>query len=430
MNRKFFENISWIMVGRVIQLGLAFITTMLITRYLGPSEYGRLTYVFSYIQLFLPICALGMNDILVKTILDNKEKSDEIMGTIITMRIIVSAISMICSVCLVMIINNEAQYRTIAILQSLYLLFYSFDNIMYFYQANLLHKKVGIVLSVSYILSSIFKILGIYLNKNILWFALGMSLDYIILGILLLFVYYKDGHKLVFSKDLVPVLLNKSFYYIVSGLLVVIYGKVTDILLLGKLVDETNVGYYGVAIMLCNAWPFVLSAIIDTANPIIIGIHKSDKETFYKRVKQLYCAIFYISMFVSVVVFFIGDYLIYFLYGEQYLPAIIPLKIYSLSTAFSYLGVARTAWMQCENKTKYELHISIFGAIVNIILNYIMIKKYGINGAAITAVITQFLCNFVFLFVMKDTRENAKLILDAILLKGVFNKEDSPNVQE
>ena len=142
MNNGFFKNTSWIMIGRLIQLGLTFVTTMLVTRYLGPSEYGRLTYVFSYIQLFLPICTLGLNDIIVKTLIDNKKETNEIVGTILGMRIIVSLFSMICFIVLVSLINNDIQYRNIAILQSLSLLFYSFDSIIYFcliHEANILY---------------------------------------------------------------------------------------------------------------------------------------------------------------------------------------------------------------------------------------------------------------------------------------------------
>lgn len=416
------------MIGRVIQLGLTFITTMLVTRYLGPSEYGRLTYVFSYIQLFLPICALGINDIIVKTLIDNKEQSDEIMGSVIGMRLFVSVISMFCSIGLVSLINNDIQYRLIAILQSFSLLFYSFDSIVYFFQANLMSKNVGLAFSFSYILSAIYKIIGIILHKDIMWFAFGMALDYIVLGLVLLVVYLGNNYKIVFSKKWALLLLKRSSYYLISGLLVVIYGKVSDIMLLGKLVDETNVGYYSAGVTLCNAWPFVLTAIIDAANPIIIDLFKSNKDLFYKRIRQLYSAILYISLLAAIGIFIFGELIFTLLYGKEYLPGVLPFKIYAFSTAFSYLGVARVAWMQCNNKTKYEIYIALFGALINIILNYILIKNLGINGAAIAAVLTQFLANFVFLFVMKDTRENAKLILDAILLKNVLNREDSPNV--
>ncbi len=412
------------MAGRIVQLAMTFITTMLVTRYLGPSLHGRLTYVFSYIQLFLPVCALGMNDIIVKTLLDHKKRSDEVMGTLIVLRLAVSLVCMTCSVVLVGLINPDPSYRIIAMLQSLTLAFYSFDSIIYFFQANLLSKNVGIALSLSYIFVSVFRIIGILLKKDLYWFGFAMSLDYIVQAMLLLILYFRNGCRLVFSKPFVKTLLGRSYHYIVSGLLVVIYGKVTEILLLGKLVDETNVGYYSAAITLCNAWPFILTAIIDTANPIIIDLYGKDRELFKKRIRQLYSAIFYISLLVLAAIFVLGDLVIGLLYGKEFMPAAVPLKIYSLSTAFSYLGVARTAWMQCNEKTKYESVIAFFGAVVNVTLNFILISNFGIAGAAFAAVLTQFLTNFIFLFTMKDTRENAKLIWDAILLKGVLGKEE------
>ncbi len=104
------------------------------------------------------------------------------------------------------------------------------------------------------------------------------------------------------------------------------------------------------------------------------------------------------------------------------MPASAVLKIFSWSTAFSYLGVARTAWMQCEGQTQYETVISFVGAVVNIVLNYILISRFGILGAASAAVLTQFITNYVLIALIKDTRENARLITDAILLKGVLRK--------
>ena len=428
MIKKFLTNASWILIGRVVQLGLGFVMAMMITRYLGPTEFGRNTYVYSYIQLFLPVCALGMNDILVKTLLDNKTESDQIMGTVIVLRLLVSFVCMACSVALVSILNDGVLYRQIAMLQCLTLAFYSFDSLIYFFQANLLSKKVGISLALAYSISAVYKTLCIIFKKGILWFAFVNSMDYIALAAVLLYSYYKNGYKLVFSSAWVKPLLKRSSYYIIAGILVVIYGKVTDIFLLGKLVDNTNVGYYGSAITLCNAWPFVLTAIIDAANPMIIDLYDKDRESFRRRVKQLYCAVFYVAIAAALAILVVGDLVVYIVYGKDYMPAAIPLKIYSFSTAFAYLGVARVAWMQCENKTRYETLIALFGAVVNVSLNYILIKQFGIKGAAIAAVLTQFLTNFVFLLLMKETRENAKLIWEAILFRGVLNKKENPDV--
>ena len=232
--------------------------------------------------------------------------------------------------------------------------------------------------------------------------------------------YFSDHYNLKCSFKMAGELLKKSRYYIFAGLMIVLYGKVTDILLLGKMVDDTAVGYYGAATTLCNAWPFILTAIIDSANPMIIDLHSKDNAMYKKRIRQLYAAVFYISVFAAIAIFVLSDFIIAVLYGTDYMPASLILKIFSWSTAFSYLGVARTAWMQCENMTRYETWISFFGAVINISMNYVLISRFGIAGAAAASVLTQFLTNFVLLYFIKDTRENARLITEAILLKGVF----------
>ena len=422
MNRKKISiNASWIMIGRAVQLLLTFVCTMFVSRYLGPTDYGKMTYVYSYIQLFLPLCTLGMNDIIVKELIENRKQNDEILGTTIGLRLMSSLICMVLSVLLVMTANrNDEVYRIIAILQSFTLLFQSFDTIAYFYQSRLLSRTVGIVYVLAYGTSSAFRMIGILLHRTISWFAFATSFDFLMIAILFVLIYLRSGNRFRFSIRTAKRLLSKSVYYIFAGLLIVIYGKVTEILFLGKMVSDTDVGYYAAATTLCNAWPFILTAIIDTMAPVIIETHQKDHAQFEKKMKQLYAIIFYVSVIAAIGIDLLARPAIGIAYGSRYLPAVLPMRIYAWSTAFSYIGVARAVWMQCENKINLEVIISLFGAITNILLNYILIRLYGTVGAAIAAVLTQVLTNFIFLFVMKDTRRNAKLILEGILLRGVL----------
>lgn len=425
MNKNsFLKNASWIMVGRLIQLMLTFVTTMLVTRYLGPAEYGKLTYIFSYIQFFIPVCTAGMNDIVVKKLIDNEKRNDEIMGTILGIRLFFSLVSVICSIGIVAAFNNESIFVNIALLQSLSLVFQSFDTIMYFYQSKMLAHKSGLIYALAYIISSLFRIALIVLKKDIRWFAFAMSFDYIVLATMLIVLYFSDNNRLFFSFDMAKDLLKSSKHYAFASIMVVLYGKVTDILFLGKIVNETAVGYYGAVSTLCNAWPFVLIAIIDSANPMIISSFNSDRNSFNRRIKMLYASVFYISVFVAIFVCLFSDIIIKIVYGTDFLPGSTAMKIYSWSIVFAYIGVARTAWIQCYQKTKYETVISLIGAIVSIISNYYLIHWFGINGAAISALITQFITNFAIQYIIKDTRENARLIVDAIFLKGVFDKSN------
>lgn len=416
--KKFTTNAFWIMVGRIFQIVLTFITTMLVTRYLGPTQYGQITLAFSYVALFIPVGALGLNDIIVKELLDKKTDNNSIIGTTIILRLISSSFSIIVIYFVVKLMSNNPILPYLAVLQGISLIFRVFECITYFYQSKLLSKKVGIINVIAYSLTSIFRIVCLIIKKDIYWFAFAVSLDFIVIAILLIFVYLKDGNKIVYSKEYVSRLLNKSRPYLFSGIMTVISGK-ADTILLGKFIDETTVGYYTSATTLCNAWPFVLTAIIDSASPIIIDLYSKDIYLYKKRLRQLYASIFYIGLAVGLVFTIFSKLIISIAFGSAFLPASNSLKIVCWNTIFSYFGVARFIWMQCEDKYNYERIITFFGAIFNLILNFILINKLGIIGASITLVLTQFFMNFVLLFAIKETREDARLILDAIMLKDI-----------
>lgn len=99
------------------------------------------------------------------------------------------------------------------------------------------------------------------------------------------------------------------------------------------------------------------------------------------------------------------------LYGETYLPAVGPLRIVVWYTAFSYLGVARNAWMVCENRQKYLKYLYISAAALNIVLNLALIPPWGASGAAAASLITQISTTVILTAVHKAPA--AKLQVDA-----------------
>ena len=249
---------------------------------------------------------------------------------------------------------------------------------------------------------------------------LSTSVDYIVLSMLLLFAYRKhDGPKMEVSIQKGKQLLGKSYHYILSGMMVAIYGQ-TDKLMLKQLMDEGAVGYYATAVAICSMWTFVLSAIIDSMYPTIMKAFKTGQSIFERKNRQLYTLVFYISVLVSVVFSIFGEVIVRILYGKTYLPAVVPLKIITWYTAFSYFGVARNAWMVCNEKQRYLKYMYIVAAIVNVLLSLCFIPLMGAAGAALASLITQISTSIVLPYMVKDLRPNAKLILEAIVLKDYF----------
>lgn len=148
------------------------------------------------------------------------------------------------------------------------------------------------------------------------------------------------------------------------------------------------------------------------------------------RNRQLYAIVFYVSFFVSTFICIFGDLAIRILYGAEYAPAGTPLKIVTWYTAFSYLGVARNAWIVCENRQKYLKYLYAAAAIVNVLLNALMIPSMGAVGAALASLITQISTSIVLPLLLKPLRPNAKLMLEAIFLRNVFRQKAASDSAE
>lgn len=421
LKNKEVKNAGWIIGGKVFQMILSLLVGLLTARYLGPSNYGLVNYGASYVALFTSLCTLGINSVIIKEFADNPEDQGTAIGTAICLRAIVALLSSVMIISIVRIIDKDEPLTIIVTaLCSIALLFHIFDTFNYWFQFRYQSKVTAIVTLIAYTVVSIYKIVLLALSANVKWFAFSTSIDYIVIAILLLFTYKKyGGQKLQFSWNKGKTILQKSYHYILAGMMVSIYGQ-TDKLMLKQMLDETSVGYYSTATTICNMWVFVLAAIIDSIYPTIIRLfNEGNVSAFNRKNKQLYSIVFYISIGVSVLFQFLAVFIVRTLYGEAYIPAAMPLKVVSWYTAFSYLGTARNAWIVCENKQRYLKFIYIGAAIINIIMNLIFIPIWGATGAALASLITQIITSLFFPLFIKELRPNAKLMFDAILLKGV-----------
>lgn len=419
------KNAGWIIGGKVIHMVLALFVSLLTARYLGPGNYGLINYAGAYTTFFFSLCTLGINSILVKAFVDEPDQCGTILGTALLLRFLSSTFSVLTIIGISLIADRgEPTTIWVVALCSLGLVFQIFDTFNYWFQYRLQSKFCALATTIGYVIVSAYKLLMLALDMSVEWFAVSSSVDYVIVAICLGIAYKKNGGgKLGFSWKKAKELLGSGYHFILSGLMVAVYGA-TDRLMLKHVLGETEVGYYSTALAVCNLWVFLLSAIIDSMKPVILQKHKTDRKNYLRLNKQLYAIIFYVSVAVSLCFIVLGKFVIKLLYGEAYLPAVGPLKVITWYTAFSYLGVAREAWVVSEHKQKYLKFLYAGAAVSNVILNAFLIPVWGASGAAVASLITQISTIFVFPIMIKDLRPNAKLMIEAILLRGVKDKQE------
>lgn len=424
---KFAANTLWIIFGRVYQIAINLVVSVLSVRYLGPSNYGLINYAASFSSLFTAFCTLGIDEVMVNELIKKPQKQGKLLGTAIYMRVC-SSIFSVLTICLIVYVLNPGETLTlwVTLLYSIGLVMQSMEVIKFFYQQRLMSKVTSLLTVVARTIVSFYKILLLVLNKNVLWFAASNIVDHGIFGILLLLFYHKHkktGQGLKYESSLANELLKKSHHFILSGLMVALYGQM-DKIMLKHLMDEAQVGFYSVATTVNNYWPFILTAIIESSRPVIIELFGTDQTLFKKRLTQLYSALIGISVVAAVGISIFAKQLILILYGDGYINSVNALRIVSWSTAFSYLGVARSIWVVPNGQQRFEKYLAAIGATCNAILNYLMIPFWGIIGAAIATLVTQIITNFFCGVFFKPLRENMMLMWRALDLRCLFQKKN------
>ena len=420
LKNRVIKNAGWIIAGRVYHMLLAFLVGLLTARYLGPSNFGLINYAATYTSFFASFCTLGINSIIVKNFMDHPDEEGETIGSAIALRTISSVLSVIMMVCITLLADKgETTTHIVVFLCGIGVIFQVMDTLECWFQSRLESKYSAVATVISYTVVSVYKIWLLMTGKSVEWFAISTSIDYMVVALVLAYIYRKhNGPKFKCSIHKAKELFLSSYHFILAGLMVSIYGS-TDKFMLKQMLDESEVGFYSTAVSICNIWVFLLSAVIDSLYPVILQSFE-DKMLFNRKNKQLYAIVFYLSVSVSLILSLLASPIIKILYGNAYDPAAAPLRIITWYTAFSYLGVARNAWIVSYSKQNYLKYLYVGAAITNVLLNAIFIPLWGASGAAFASLLTQMSTILFFPTFIKDLRPNVKLMIDAVLLKDVF----------
>lgn len=410
--KQVFNNAKWIIVCKIAQSILQFLVGIICARYLGPSNYGLINYASSVVCFALPIVKLGFDATLVRELIDNPQKEGEILGTSLTLNFIASLVSILGVFAFVSVANaGEEITILVCVLYSLMLLFVVLEMSQYWFQYKLLSKYSSVVMLISYFCVSAYKIFLLVTEKSVYWFAISHSIEYGVIGFLLVFIYFKlGGQKFAFSKETAKKMLNRSKYYIVASLLVIVFQNV-GVIMLSNLSGHEETGFYTSALTSATVLQFVYTAIMDSYRPLILTAKKESEASYEKNISGLYSIITYLMLAQSLGFTVFAKLIVYVLYGSEFLPAVPVLRIIVWFCAFSFMGTIRNIWLLAEDKQKYLWRINLFGVVVNVIANIILIPLFGACGAAVSAVATQFLMNFVFGFFFKPIKKNNELMM-------------------
>lgn len=387
-SKKYIVNTSWILVEKLSRIISGILVGILVARYLGPEQFGMISYALSVVAIFTIFSSLGMDSIIVRELITRNENKNEILGTSFYLRLI-GSIAVVVAATFYSSIRDDAQNTYIVFLVSLSVVLQAFTVVDFYFQSQVLGKYTAINQVITLVLSSIVKLLLIYFNKPVEYFASMVVLEATLTLINQFWFYKKSGQHInqwKFSWLEAKILLGHSWPIIVSGFVMMLYQKM-DQILIKRFLDLNILGNYAAAARISEASYFIPMAVCAAILPGIIN-NRDNKELQYKRLTQLYSIMLWSALIICIGGMVFGDFVITLLYKEKYYMSPQIFKIHIWSTIPIFYGTAFGMWMVAENKQKYLIFFQLLSIIVALVLNFKLIPIYGAIGAAYSILIT------------------------------------------
>ena len=388
--RRIIGNTGWLMVDRLIRMGMGLFVGVWVARYLGPEQFGSLNFAISFVALFGSVTSLGLEAIVMREVLHAPEDSRDILGTALALRSGAGFLCVGAAIGVVRLIQpHDRQALILVSIISLTLVFQAFDTIDVFFQSQIRSKITVWAKNGAFLLFAAIRVALIY-AKAPLWVFAVATISETAAGAAGLILGYEltSGRLLLWksSKKRALLLLQQSWPVIFSGMAIMVYMRL-DMVMLKMMKGDFAVGLYAAATRVSEVWYFVPQAIVSSVSPAIMRV-KDNPTLLNARLKRLFSLMTISACAIGSVVALASHLIIRILYSNSYAGAGPVLAVHVWASVFVFLGVAQYPWDIARNQVKLGLYRTVLGAVINVAMNFYLIPRYAAMGAAIATVVS------------------------------------------
>lgn len=418
--RAIIGNINWLTFENLLRSIIGMFIFGWIARYLGPEQFGLMSYSVAFVALFAAFSTLGLDDIIVRGIISNPQKRESYLGTTLVLKFFGSLAMIIFSLIGIFIIEKDSSMlRLFVLILSFGYVFKSLDIIDLWFKSQVQSQYSVYARSISFVIVSILKIVLILTKAPLIAFVIMYSLDFLLSAVFLIFFYKKTSSismsKWKIQKDMAKELIESSWPLFLGGLTLTIESEI-DQVLLKNMIGAEELGLYSASLKVILSFSFICAVLRSSFLPSIISAKKVSEELYQRKLEQFYQMMMITFLLVAVPLIIFKNPVIQLLYGKEYLNAAAILPLMSIRLFFTHYSTARAIYLLNENLLKYSFFTTLMGTITNIVLNMYLIPIYSSTGAIIAFIVSFVVTVFLIDLIYPKTRNNAW-----IMIRSTFN---------
>ena len=385
------KNTFWLMAGEVIARLFKLATIVFATRQLGVEGWGIFSYALAFVSFFFVLSDLGVNTFITR---EMSKDSDDKYQYLSSATIIKFSLMFFFFILAILLAPHFGNIRLGMDMIATISLFSLSDGIKeYVLSINRSFERMEREAFSKIIANCVIMIVGCILlveKATPLSLAIAYAIGSLIASGYVFWSLRKELSNITFkiTKSDFKIIYDFSWPLIIIGLFSFIFSL--DSIMLGQMKSASDVGLYAAAQRLVQFTAIVPSFIAISLFPIL-SRNQADKEKTTNIFEKTMAIIFALGVPMAIGGFLLRDRVIVLIFGPNYLSGALAFGILTLSILASFPNIFLSNVIFSKNLQKIFITATIIGVIVNIILNFALIPRYGATGAAISTTITQLL---------------------------------------
>lgn len=396
--RRILHNAGWMMGEQVIRMLTAIFVSVWVARHLGPAQFGLLSYSQAFAALFAVVAVLGLSRIVVRELVETQDQAARQAVVVVTVFVfrLIAAVVLYGSAISLMAWNQDPQRTILVALVGVSILASPFDCADLYFQSQSRSRVSVLARSAAFFVSTGVKIALLLMGAGLMEFALAVGLEYVLNGAALYLAYSRNGLSLRVAPDwgLGRRLLRESWPDIISAFSVLFFMR-SGQLMLESMRGAGEVGIYSAAARLSEAWYFIPVSLVASYFPKIVQ-SRSDSEAYYSQISRLLVVLVLISYVAGLAATLLSGHVVGWLYGAAYSGSAAVLCIHIWCGLLVGFAQVSGAWLLAERRIVLNLQRNLFGLVANIILNLVLIPRFGALGAAWATLLAMISAYYLF----------------------------------
>jgi O-antigen/teichoic acid export membrane protein len=382
---------------------------------LGQATFGKYGFISSFYFFFMAFLDLGISVVAIREIAKERNKGEELLSSLITFKLFISILLALSAVAIANIFPFPPDLRLALSFYAPVLIFIALESIQVIFEADLQYEYIALSAFFWRVSSLLFLILAVRLKLGLAFIVLSFLLAEAVKCMVLYFSSRKSVNIKMPTVDikLWIGMVKGAFPLFITSLLITIIRNI-DVMMLTKIKGFAEVGLYLAPYRLCDMALSIPIALMGSVFPLMSKFYKQDFSIFKKIYQKSFDILSACGVILVVLVLVFSDKIIILLFGANFVRSALAFRILIFSTLSVYLGIGSGSLLVAIDKQKATMWFYLLGAPLSIILNLILIPRFGFLGAAISNVTVMILVvSLTFYYVSTK----AKISLDTVKLK-------------